>query len=180
MINCGTKQIITKRLVLRKFSLDDTFFVFKNWTSDKDVVKYLKWQVHLDANVTKKIISQWVNNYSVSNFYKWAITLKENTNEPIGDICVNALDENTQTATVGYCLGKRYWNKGIMTEALNAVINFLFNEVKLNKIEATHDVNNVNSGKVMEKCGMKYEKLILNASKNNQGICDICYHFIKK
>lgn len=180
MENCGTKLIKTKRLVLRKFTKDDAFFVYKNWASDNEVTKYLKWPTHSSIDVTEKLIHQWVKNYENKNFYKWAITLKENINEPIGDISVNELNEITSTAIIGYVLSKSYWNQGIMTEALKAVINFLFNEVKVKKIDATHDVNNVNSGKVMQKSGMKYIKTIYKASKNNQGVCDVCYYSIKK
>jgi ribosomal-protein-alanine N-acetyltransferase len=73
---------------------------------------------------------------------------------------------------IGYCIGKKYWNQGITSEALNRIIKFFFEEVGVNRIESRHDPNNPNSGKVMKKCGMKYEGTIRQADINNQGICD--------
>lgn len=90
----------------------------------------------------------------------------------LGNISVIGITESTDCAGVGYCLSDRFWGMGIMPEALNAVIRFLFNEVGVNRIEATHDVNNPNSGRVMEKCGLRYEGTMRQAGRNNQGICD--------
>lgn len=61
---------------------------------------------------------------------------------------------------VGYCIGKKWWHQGITSEALAALINFFFKEVKANRIESRHDPRNPNSGKVMEKCGLIYEGTI--------------------
>ena len=63
-----------------------------------------------------------------------------------------------------------------MTEALKAVMDFLFDEVGLNRVAACHDPNNPASGRVMEKAGMKYEGILREAGKNNTGICDEVWH----
>ena len=81
-------------------------------------------------------------------------------------------------ADVGYCIGKAYWGRGIMPEALKAVIKYLFEEVGLNRIAACHDVNNPKSGRVMDKAGMKLEGIWRRAGKNNLGICDEVWHSI--
>ena len=57
-------------------------------------------------------------------------------------------------------------------------IDFLFDTVDVNRIEARHDPKNPNSGKVMKKCGMKYEGILRSSDRNNQGICDVCYYGI--
>ncbi len=79
---------------------------------------------------------------------------------------------------IGYCIGRKWWHKGIMAEALLKVIEFLFDEVGANRIEAVHDPNNPNSGRVMLKCGMKYEGTLRSAAVNNQGITDVAYYSI--
>ena len=66
------------------------------------------------------------------------------------------------------------------SEALKAVMEFLFDVVDVNRIEARHDPRNPNSGKVMEKCGMKYEGTLHSSDWNNQGICDACYYALLK
>ena len=65
-----------------------------------------------------------------------------------------------------------------MSEALTAVMQFLFKNVGMNRIEAKHDINNPHSGGVMKKCGMKYEGTSRASDRNNQGICDIARYAI--
>lgn len=67
-----------------------------------------------------------------------------------------------------------------MTEAFKEVIRFLFEEVGVNRICATHDVNNPHSGDVMKKCGLKFEGILRDGGKNNQGIIDIATYAILK
>ena len=81
-------------------------------------------------------------------------------------------------AEIGYCIGRQWWHRGIMTEALQAVVDFLFREVGVNRVEARHDTNNPHSGDVMKKCGMQYEGTSRAADRNNQGICDMATYAI--
>ena len=67
-----------------------------------------------------------------------------------------------------------------ITASCGISIRFLFEEVNANRICACHDVNNPNSGKVMMKCGMKYEGTLRSADRNNQGICDVSYYSLLK
>ena len=173
----GTQRIETERLVLRRFEPDDAEAMYKNWASDPEVTKFLTWPPHKSVDITRKLIDMWVSEYSQPDSYSWVIVLKE-INEPIGSIAVVKLDEATSTAQIGYCLGREWWHRGIMTEALGAVIDFAFDEIGANRVEAVHDPNNPNSGKVMLKCGMKYEGTLRQASVNNQGIVDSAYYSI--
>ena len=84
--------------------------------------------------------------------YHWAIVWRE-TGVVIGDISVPTADMRSQWAEVGYCLSRAFWGRGIMTEALSAVIDFLIGKVGFLRIEAKHATENVASGRVMEKCG---------------------------
>lgn len=90
------------------------------------------------------------------------------------------MKEDVSAVHIGYCIGKARWHKGITSEALNAVMDFLFEMVDVNRIEARHDPRNPNSGKVMKKCGMKYEGTLRSSDWNNQGICDACYYSLLK
>ncbi|HJV16076.1 MAG TPA: GNAT family N-acetyltransferase [Bacillales bacterium] len=152
----GTETINTDRLLLRRFELDDANQMFKNWANDSEVTKFLTWEPHNSLEVTKEIIEMWVNNYKDTNTYEWAIELKE-IGEVIGSISIVELDEKNYACEIGYCLSRKYWGKGIMSESLKAVIDYLFSEIGFNRICAKYDINNVASGKVMEKSGMKYE-----------------------
>lgn len=167
----GTKRLETERLILRKFELSDTQNMFDNWASNPNVTKFLIWQTYTNTDDVRAYIQSRIDSYANDNSYEWVIEYKEN-HQAIGSIGVVDFKEYINCALIGYCLGEEYWHKGIMTDVLNRVIKFLFEEVGVNRIEATHDVNNPNSGKVMEKCGMKYEGTLRQAAVNNQGICD--------
>ncbi len=175
----GTVYIETKRLILRRFTVSDAEAMYENWASDEEVIKYLTWQTHGDISVSEGVLREWVNNYARNDFYQWAIVFKEYSDKPIGSIAVvENIDETVGKAHIGYCIGKPWWHKGIMSEALGAVIDFLFDEVGVNRVESRHDPRNPNSGAVMKKCGMKFEGTLRQSDRNNQGICDACYYAI--
>ena len=176
MKNSGTQRIETDRLILRRYVIEDADAMYKNWASDSEVTKFLTWQPHPSVDVSRSIIVDWLKEYSDEKYYHWAIVLKDNGNEPIGDISVVQMNEDISMVHIGYCLGRAWWRRGIMSEALKAVMDFMFDTVKVNRVEARHDPRNPNSGKVMQKCGMKYEGTLRSADRNNQGICDACYY----
>lgn len=180
MKHCGTQTIETDRLTLRKFEKEDAAAMYKNWASDPEVTKFLTWPAHTSIEVSKWVTNDWVNSYKDDNYYQWAITVKENGKEPIGSISVVHMKEEISMMHIGYCIGQAWWHKGVTSEALKAVMDFLFKEVEVNRIEARHDPRNPNSGNVMKKCGMKYEGTMRAADFNNQGICDACYYAILK
>lgn len=176
MKNCGTQRIETDRLILRRYVIEDADAMYKNWASDSEVTKFLTWQPHSSVEVSRGIIENWLKEYSDEKYYQWAIVLKDNGDEPIGDISVGQMNEDISMVHIGYCLGRAWWRRGIMSEALKAVMDFMFDTVEVNRVEARHDPRNPNSGKVMQKCGMKYEGTLRSADRNNQGICDACYY----
>lgn len=176
MKNCGTQRIETDRLILRRYKIEDAGAMYKNWASDSEVTKFLTWQPHSSVDVSRSIIEDWLKKYSDEKYYHWAIVLKDNGNEPIGGISVVHMNEDISMVHIGYCLGRAWWRRGIMSEALKAVTDFMFDTVEVNRVESRHDPRNPNSGKVMQKCGMKYEGTLRSADRNNQGICDACYY----
>lgn len=176
MKNSGTQRIETDRLILRRYVIEDADAMYKNWASDSEVTKFLTWQPHSSVEVSRGIIENWLKEYSDEKYYQWAIVLKDNGNEPIGDISVVHMKEDISMVHIGYCLGRAWWRRGIMSEALKAVMDFMFDTVEVNRVESRHDPMNPNSGKVMQKCGMKYEGTLRSADRNNQGICDACYY----
>ncbi|MEE1164682.1 MAG: GNAT family N-acetyltransferase, partial [Lachnospiraceae bacterium] len=173
----GTKTIETPRLILRMAQMTDSEPMFRNWASDPEVTKFLTWPTYQSIDSAYTILDLWIKEYEKPDFYQWMIELKE-IGEPIGSISVVHLRDDIAAAEIGYCIGQSWWHKGIMTEALTAVMKFLFTEVGMNRIEAKHDINNPHSGGVMKKCGMKYEGTSRASDRNNQGICDIAQYAI--
>ena len=173
----GTKTIDTERLLLRRALREDAKPMFRNWASDPEVTKFLTWPAYETVETAYQILDLWTREYEKPDYYQWMIVLKE-LGEPIGSISVVSRNDSVEEAEIGYCIGSRWWHKGIMTEALAAVIEYLFKEVGMNRIAARHDPNNPHSGGVMKKCGMKYEGTFRSCDRNNQGICDAAQYAI--
>lgn len=180
MKHIGTRQLETDRLILRKFQLSDAEPMYRNWVNDPEVTKYLTWPPHNNVKVTHQVLKHWIDQYQTGKFYQWAIVLKKNGLEPIGSISIVKMDERIGMVHVGYCIGKKWWNMGITSEALTGLIDFFFNEVQVNRIESRHDPHNPNSGKVMTKCGLQFEGTVKQGDWNNQGICDYSMYGLVK
>ena len=99
MNHCGTRMIETKRLLLRKFVIEDADAMFRNWTSDKEVTKFLTWPVYTSLDTAIHILNEWTTSYEKPDFYQWAIVPKD-INEPIGSISVVSTNEKTQMAEI--------------------------------------------------------------------------------
>ena len=179
MVHHGTKTIETPRLILRKFTLEDAPAAYKNWTSDERVTEFLRWPTHRDMETTERIVKMWVDDSERDDFYQWAIVLKE-LGEPIGTISVVDRNEDLDILHIGYCIGSKWWHKGITSEAFSAIIPYLFGEVGANRIESQHDPNNPNSGAVMRKCGLTYEGTLRQADYSNKGVVDAAMYSILK
>ena len=175
----GTKVLETERLVLRKFTMEDAQPMFDAWASDPEVTKYLTWPAHESVAISEMVMKDWVAGYEKPDHYKWAITWKE-TGKLMGDISAVQVWDHVCAAEIGYCMSRKWWGQGVMTEALKAVVDYLIVEVGMNKVGARHDPRNIGSGKVMQKAGMTYEGTLRQCDRNNQGICDAAHYSILK
>ena len=151
-MNSKQDTIKTSRLLLRKLKKEDAEAMFANWDSDPEVAKYTIWKAHESVEETKKLIDMWLKEEKEGQVIRFIIT-EIGSDEPIGSIdtvhFINGVPE------IGYCLSRKYWNKGYMSEACQAFINYLF-ELGYKKILIRADVRNTGSLRVIEKCGFKY------------------------
>ena len=175
MEHCSTQTLQTPRLILRRFTLEDAPAMYKNWASDPEVTRFLTWPAHPSVQTTRAVLENWVSSYDRKDFYQWAI-VPADVGEPVGSIAAVGLNDDLAIVHIGYCLGKAWWRQGIMSQALQAVMDFFFDRVGANRIESRHDPRNPNSGRVMQKCGMKYEGTLRQSDRNNQGVCDACWY----
>lgn len=144
-------MIYTNRLILRKFYESDIKSIFQIFHDD-EVNKFLPWY-KLDNIEEAKIFynEKYKNYYENGGKLKFAICLKED-NIPIGYINI----AENESFDLGYGLLTPYWNKGIVTEAGEAIIDLAKRE-GIPYITATHDINNSASGRVMKKLGLVYK-----------------------
>ena len=177
MKELGSKVLKTERLTLRPFRADDAEVCYQNWMTDPAVTKYLTWTPHEDIAFTRALLAAWEEEAKKPDVFHWAI-VKEG--EVIGDISVVSLDKRTDCAYLGYCLCRRFWGQGIMTEALACVRDYLFGECWLYRLEARHAKENVGSGRVQEKCGFVYEGTARKAWKltGTDERCDLVHRAI--
>ncbi|MGD1822485.1 MAG: GNAT family N-acetyltransferase [Pleomorphochaeta sp.] len=161
--------IETDRLFLRGFLESDAQAVY-DYAKDDETVKYLTWASHKSVEESRQCI---VNFLTKTGAY--AITLKS-TKQVIG--CIDVQKEENK-ATFGYVLNKKYWNKGYMSEALEAIINFSFIKLEVSEVFGLYEIGNEASMKVMEKCNMKWSHTEKNKIINNK-VADYECYIIKK
>lgn len=166
-----TVTIQTKRLILRPLTVNDAPQMFHHWANSKMVTKYLTWPPHTSITQTQARLAL----REKSDDEDWGIVIQA-TDELIGTINVVEDKPEIKTKIIGYVIGEAYWGEGYMTEALDAVINYLFSHTTVNRIEASHDIENPGSGKVMQKNGMTFEGILRQAGRNNRGIVDIALY----
>lgn len=163
--HCGTIDIQTERLLLRKFKKSDVEDMFCNWTSDERVAKYTTWFAHASIDDSRMFLEYILSQDKISD-YNWAIQLGDKV---IGSINVCYSDDNLEICGIAYSLSYTYWGKGYMTEAAKAVVDFLFNKVNYRKIIAGCDSANIGSSKVLEHIGMKCEACLRGQLKRKDG-----------
>ena len=179
MKNIGTQEIITARLVLRRFTINDANDMFRNWANDSEVTKYLRWQPHANVEISRTLLREWTDSYIDPAYYSWAITLK-NDHTVIGSIGIMDVRQIDESGEIGYCIGKAWWGRGLMTEALKAVISFGFEQAGFNRLEAGHSIHNPASGSVMQKAGMTFEGVARQMYLGNTGFQDCKVYSILK
>ena len=165
----------TKRLVLRYMNTNDKHDIFVNINNDKDVLKYFI-DKYLDNEADSRL-DKTIDFCLKNERYIFAIVLKE-TNEAIGMIlqCSSA-SPIFNTVEVGYAIGKKYWNKGYVTEAMKEFSEFLFS-LGIHKVTASCFLENVASKRVMEKCGMIYEGIKKDEVYYHDKYNDLMYYYL--
>lgn len=153
------KVLETERLILRSFTLIDLDDFFE-YASIEGVGEMAGWPHHQNKEISIKILKEFIEEDKV-----FAIVLKEN-NKVIGSLGVekyNREEELTEFkdyvgSEIGYVLSKDYWGKGLMPEAVNAVIDYLFNKLNYDFLICGYFDFNSQSRRVQEKCGFKQYK----------------------
>lgn len=143
--------IKTSRLELRPPRPDDAPALFRNYATDASVTKYLPWAPHKSVEDTRIFIASRIAQWETGDAYAWTISLDTHP-EPIGMI------ELRGDGTIGYVLGRRWWNRGITSEALRAVVDHARGTLGLSALRAWCDAENIGSARVLEKAGFALER----------------------
>ena len=145
----------TERLVLRELKKSDVSDVYE-YSANPKTSEYLLWEVHRSPEYTKEFVDYVISKYKSGEYNDWALIYKPD-NKMIGTCGFTKIDQENNVAEIGYVINPDYWNMGIATEAAEAVIEFAFNTMAMNRVEAKFMYGNDASLSVMKKLGMKFE-----------------------
>jgi ribosomal-protein-alanine N-acetyltransferase len=145
----------SERLILRKLQLDDVSDIYE-FTSLPETSEFLTWYPHPNKEVTATFIRSIIEKYERNEASQWAIELKMEK-KVIGIAGFIQLFPEHGRGEIAYVLSPCVQNKGYMTEALKIVLEYGFNTMKLNRIEAKCEIDNFSSERVMQKLGLRFE-----------------------
>lgn len=151
------EELSTSNLILRKFRESDIEAFYTRVAGSEEVTRYMLWQPHKDVKESKESIEKILSRYEEGNTYTWAIALHSD-DSVIGRIDLLRFDETESSCSFAYMLGEEFWGRGFGTEALCAVLQYAFKKLELQVVIADHMSDNIASGAVMKKVGMRYVK----------------------
>lgn len=150
-------QLETKRLVLREMQPDDAEALFRV-LSDEEVMRYYDPRPFTTLEESFQAIERHRRRFEQNEAIRWGITLK-GENVVIGN-CGFFWEVQNYLAELGYVLSRAYWRQGIMTEALQALLQFGFDTKNLHRIEAEVAVDNIASARTLQKLGFQEEGVL--------------------
>ena len=177
----------TPRLTLREIKPKDSVDMFE-YAQLNEVTRYLLWREHSDEDQTRRCIKRMRQWYRNSEYYDWAIIYKGSEDDDeimrsyrgrmIGTCGFASVDNENKVGEIGYVLNPKLRGKEIIVEAARAVMDFGFDELCLNRIEAKYIIGNSASRRVMEKLGMQYEGtmrsyMLIKGMYRDIGMCAI-------
>lgn len=148
--------IHTNRLTLRCLTPNDANDIFAI-RSDFEVTKFNSGPAYTDISQGANLIARSIAGFKSKSSLYWAIVLNDDTNVVIGQLGFNNWDQDNHAADIGFDLRRDCWRKGIMQEALSAILKFGFNEMHLNRIGAQVSAYNVACKQLLWKLQFKLE-----------------------
>ena len=169
----------TDRLILRKLTMRDAQDIY-SYSRDPVVARHVLWDAHTSIYDTRGYLRFMLRKYRMGEPASWGIEWKA-TRQVIGTVGFMWINYENSSAEVGYSLSRKFWNQGIMTEALAEIIRYGFTSLNLNRIEAQHETDNPASGAVMRKCGMVKEGTLRQRLLNKGKFVDVdLYSILRK
>lgn len=166
----------TPRLVLRRLRATDVADVYA-YASDPAVARTVTWEAHRSMEDSRAFVAATLRRYERGEVANWGMELRE-TGKIIGTCGYILWNVTHDSAEIAYALGRPWWNRGLMTEALRAVIAFGWERMGLHRIEAHCRTDNPASERVMLKLGMQFEGINRGALKMKGIYVDLKHYAI--
>jgi RimJ/RimL family protein N-acetyltransferase len=151
------KEHSSKRVTLKPRTAEDFDIYYKLWTND-EVVKFISFPKKTEEELQKQFEN--ILGYMEKKFTFGYTIFCNDAKKKIGSFGIHAISKISSRVDIGYLLLPEYWNKGIMSELVKMMLDYLFNEINLNKVCATAFMDNTASRKVLEKFGFQLEGVL--------------------
>ncbi|CAM4407588.1 GNAT family protein [Paenibacillus phoenicis] len=173
-------QLETERFVLRRLTTKDAADLFHYFSND-EVTKYYDLDRFVELREAEELIQKWNSRYLEKRGFRWAITVKAESDRVIGTCGFHNWSKEHYKAEVGYELNPDYWRQGVMTEVLQEILRFGFEDLGLNRIEAYIDPDNIRSRYLLEKTGFHEEGYLKETFfEKNQFVDAVVFALLKK
>ena len=146
-----TPTIHTPRITLRPGNIQDAPAMYKNWATDPQVTRFLRWNPHKSVEETIAFLTRVQHSVGCPNTFDWLLTHQHN-GEPFGTAGI-FYNQGRQVFEMGYCLMQAAWGQGLATEGAQAILEFATTQLKQTQIFAMVAKENPNSARVLEKIG---------------------------
>ena len=163
--------LLTHRLILRPARMSDAEDLYE-YSRDPQVARHVLWDAHTSIHQTRAYLRYLLRQYRNAAPSSFVIALRD-SGKVIGTIGFMWVQQDNRSAEVGYSLSRQYWNRGYMSEALRAIVEFGFSKLLLNRIEAQHEIDNPASGRVMLHAGMRREGTLRQRLYNKGRYVDV-------
>lgn len=166
----GTKVLKTKRLILRPIQFEDWQELFYGLRNQPEFLYYAN-KKRASKKQQKQSLENIAEKYKNLDYYNWVLTQKTD-GKIVGQIVLKVMEVN-QCVEFSYATDNRFCGKGYMTEALDCIINFAINKIKVQRIQGGCATQNIASKKVMQKCNMNFEGTLKGYLKLSDGFHDM-------
>lgn len=163
-------RLETDRLILRQLRTEDAANLFEIFSMD-EVTQYYNLDNFVAIEQAEQLIERWNQRFEEGQSIRWGIALRSD-DRIIGTCGYHNWRRADCKAEIGYELNPNHWSKGLMTEAVNRIVSFGFEEMQLNRIEAYVFVTNTASQKLLEKSGFHQEGLLQECYRKNDSFID--------
>jgi len=173
-------QLETERLILQEMTLDDVEFYFHHFNNDK-IIEGCCFPGPRTLEAAKEELERYcISPFKEDKGIRWGI-VRKGDNELIGTCGYYDWNKTTRRAEIGYDLDPAYWGQGIMTEALQTMLRYGFEKMRLNRIQAIIDSNNTQSMKLVYRLGFKKEGVLRQRSYfNGKFRDDACFSLLRE
>jgi RimJ/RimL family protein N-acetyltransferase len=148
------EQLHTERLVLRAPCAADAAFMFEAYTQDMAVARYMVWRPHRSVLETEAFIAWCMQAWAGGGAMPYVLAFRDNPHRPIGMLEARP---SAHTVDMGYVLAGEHWRKGLMSEAIAAMVEAALAQPACFRVQATCHVDNAASARTLEKSGFVRE-----------------------